>query len=69
MRASAGTVATVATVASANGRNPLLGSSDDTHDTDDTENECRDWRRSGEPGTNWTEEQLQALVDEGEPSK
>jgi len=59
------TVPTVPTVPSTNGRDPLRGSSWDTQDTQDSQNKPPDCGPSGNPTSDWTDDQLQALVDHG----
>jgi hypothetical protein len=65
LRSHENAVPTVPTVPSANGRNPLRGSSEDTQDTQDAENKRPQCVPSSDLASDWTDEQLQALIDQG----
>jgi hypothetical protein len=67
-RTPAESVPTVPSVPSANGRDPLRGSSEDTRDTQDSENKRPQWVPTDDLGADWTETELQQLIEHGEPA-
>jgi len=60
----AGTVGTVGTVGTTNSPKPLRSSSPDTPDTPDSQDKRRDCDGTAELGSNWADDDVQAIIDQ-----